>query len=310
MSVKPSIAVIVPCHNEERSIASVVAALRAALPEAVVYACDNNCTDKTQELARAAGAIVLAEPRQGKGNAVRSMFAAIEADIYVLIDGDGTYDASAAPAMIRLLLNQNLAMVVGRRVHLESGAYASGHLWGNRLFSGAVARLFGTTFTDILSGYRVCSRKFVKSFPSFAEGFEIETELTVHALTLRLPVREISTPYLARQAGSVSKLHKYRDGFRILLEIFSLVQNERPLAFFSTIGLSLFVLAIILAWPIVITFTQTHTVPRFPTAILATGISVSGFVSVACGLILDNVSRGRREAKLLAYLASSASIST
>ena len=232
------------------------------------------------------------------------MFAAIEADVFVLIDGDGTYDVISAVYMVRLLLEQDLAMVVGRRVHQDSSAYASGHLWGNRAFTGVVARLFGATFTDILSGYRVCSRKFVKSFPSFATGFEIETELSVHALTMRLPVREIPAPYLPRPAGSVSKLHKYRDGIGILLEICSLVQNERPLAFFSTIGCALFAVALILAWPIAITFMHTHTVPRFPTAILATGISVSGFVSIACGLILDSVSRGRREAKLLAYLAA------
>jgi glycosyltransferase involved in cell wall biosynthesis len=304
MTATLRIAVIVPCHNEERTIAEVVTAMRAALPAAVIYVCDNNCTDCTADRAREAGAIVRFEPRLGKGNAIRAMFAAIEADVYVLIDGDGTYDAASAPGMVRLLLEQDLAMVAGRRVHQDNSAYSSGHLWGNRVFTGAVARLFGATFTDILSGYRVCSRKFVKSFPSFAAGFEIETELTVHALTLRLPVREVQTRYLPRPGGSVSKLHKYRDGIGILLEILSLVQNERPLAFFSTIGCALFATALILAWPVVITFMHTHTVPRFPTAILATGISVSGFVSIACGLILDNVSRGRREAKLLAYLAA------
>ncbi len=310
MPATQTIAVIVPCFNEAQTIARVVTSMREVLPAATVYVCDNNSTDGTADAARQAGAIVRVEPRQGKGNAVRSMFAAIEADVYVLIDGDGTYDPMSAVYMVGLLLEQNLAMVVARRVHQDSSAYASGHLWGNRLFTGTVAWLFGTTFTDILSGYRVCSRKFVKSFPSFAAGFEIETELSVHALTLRLPVREIPAPYLPRPAGSVSKLHKYRDGTGILLEILRLVQNERPLAFFGAIGCALFATAVILAWPIAITFMQTHTVPRFPTAILATGISVSGFVSIACGLILDNVSRGRREAKMLAYLASSASTST
>ena len=304
MSATSTIAVIVPCYNEEHTIGQVVTAMRGVLPDATVYVCDNNCTDHTADRAREAGAIVRFEPRQGKGNAIRAMFAAIEADLYILIDGDGTYDPISAVYMVRLLLEQDLAMVVGRRVHSDSSAYASGHLWGNRVLTAVVARLFGTTFTDILSGYRVCSRRFVKSFPSFAAGFEIETELTVHALTLRLPVREIPAPYLPRPEGSVSKLHKYRDGTGILLEILRLVQNERPLAFFSTIGCVLFASALILAWPIVVTFMQTHAVPRFPTAILATGISVSGFVSIAYGLILDNVSRGRREAKMLAYLAA------
>jgi glycosyltransferase involved in cell wall biosynthesis len=296
------IAVLIPCHNEQQTIASVVEAFRSALPSAAVYVYDNNSKDSTARVAAEAGAIVRHEPMQGKGWVVRRMFAEIEADFYVLVDGDNTYDASIAPEMLTVASEQRLAMLVGRRVAASSGAYRPGHQWGNRMFTRSVAMLFGSSLEDILSGYRVFSRDFVKSFPAFSGGFEIETELTVHALTLRLPVAEIATVYKERPDGSSSKLNKYTDGTRILWTIFTLSKNEQPFLFFSLWSLAFLIASLVLAYPIIATFLETGLVPRFPTAILATGLTISALVLFACGLILDTVTKGRREMKLLYYL--------
>ena len=298
-------AVLIPCHNEQLTIASVVSSFRAALPSAAIYVYDNNSKDATARVAAEAGAIVRAEPMQGKGWVVRRMFAEIEADFYVLVDGDDTYDASIAPEMLGAAAEQRLAMLVGRRVAKSSAAYRSGHEWGNRMFTRAVAILFGSSLEDILSGYRVFSRDFVKSFPVFSGGFEIETELTVHALTLRLPVGEIPTVYKERPDGSSSKLNKYTDGTRILWTIITLAKNEQPFVFFSLWSLAFLIASLILAYPVVATFLETGLVPRFPTAILATGLTISALVLFACGLILDTVTKGRREMKLLQYLNAS-----
>jgi hypothetical protein len=276
------------------------------LPEATVYVFDNNSSDRTAEVARAAGAEVFRETRQGKGFVIRRMFADIEADVYVLADGDATYDASSAPTLIRTLLADRLDMVVASRRHESASAYRSGHRLGNRLFSRFVATVFGASFTDILSGYRVLSRRFVKSFPLMSRGFEIETELTIHALELSMPCAEVETPYFARPDGSVSKLNTWSDGLRILRTMVSLYRAERPLAFFTGIGAVLAAASVVLAVPIVITFLETGLVPRFPTAILCTGLMLAAFLSFASGLVLDTVTRGRREMKLLAYLSYAA----
>jgi len=296
------IAVLLPCHNEEAAIADTVSGFRAALPGATIYVYDNNSSDRTIEVARAAGAVVRTERHQGKGYVVRRMFADVDADIYVLADGDATYDAPSSPAMIARLLEEKLDMVVGVRVHREEAAYRRGHQTGNRLLTGVVGNIFGQSFSDMLSGYRVFSRRFVKSFPVLSGGFEIETELTIHALELELPVAEVNTPYYARPEGSASKLNTWRDGFRILWSIGQIYRSERPLPFFSAIALALAVIAIALAIPIVITFVQEGTVPRFPTAILATGLMLAALLSFASAIVLDTVTRGRREVKLLAYL--------
>ncbi len=299
-----SIAVLLPCFNEAATIGKVVRDFRAALPGARIYVFDNNSTDGTAAEAQAAGAVVRREPEQGKGYVVRRMFAGIEASVYVLADGDDTYDAAMAPVLVARLLDDDLAMVVGRRVHAEAGAYRAGHRFGNELFTRAVALIFGRRFHDILSGYRVLSRRLVKSLPMFAAGFEVETELTIHTLTLGLPVAEIDTRYQPRPAGSASKLRTYRDGFRVVWKIAGLVRSERPLAYYWSIGAALVAAALALAFPVVEEFLATGLVPRFPTAILATGMVLSGLISGAAGLILDSVTLGRREAKLLAYLAA------
>lgn len=297
------IAVLVPCYNEEVAVAKVVGDFRAALPEATVFVYDNNSTDNTAAVARAAGAEVRRETRQGKGYVVRRMFADIDTDIYVLVDGDATYDAPSARKLVARLINDRLDMVVGSRVHSDKCAYRAGHEAGNKLLTGFVGSVFGRAFNDILSGYRVFSRRFVKSFPVLSGGFEIETELTIHALELGLAVAEIETPYYARPQGSASKLNTWRDGFRILWTILQLYRAERPLPFFGALGLALAIAAIGLAVPIIITFVETHTVPRLPTAVLATGMMLVAFLSFAVGLVLDTVTRGRREMKLLAFLA-------
>lgn len=298
------IAILIPCHNESQTIAQVVAAFRAALPDAAVYVYDNNSTDGTAKIAVEAGAVAREEPMPGKGSVVRRMFAEIEADFYILVDGDGTYDASIAPRMVAQASEQRLAMLVARRVAGSASAYRPGHRLGNRMFTQSVALLFGTSLHDVLSGYRVFSRDFVKSFPGFARGFEIEAELTVHALTLRLPVAEIETIYHQRPGGA-SKLNKYTDGTRILWTIFTLCKNERPFFFFSVWSLLFLITSLTLAYPIFVTFLETGLVPRFPTAILATGLTISAIILFACGLILDTVTKGRREMKLLAYLNAS-----
>ena len=302
LSGQHRVAVLVPCHNEEATIAEVVGAFNAALPGAVVYVYDNNSTDRTLDIARAAGAVVRRETHQGKGYVVRRMFADVDADIYMLVDGDATYDAPSARTMIARLIDERLDMVVGARVDREEAAYRRGHRTGNRLLSGFVTHIFGQSFSDMLSGYRVFSRRFVKSFPVLSGGFEIETELTIHALELELPVAEVNTPYYTRPEGSASKLNTWRDGGRILFSIFQIYRSERPLPFFSAIAVALAIVAIGLAIPIFITFVQEGIVPRFPTAILATGLMLAAFLAFASGLVLDTVSRGRREMKLLAYL--------
>jgi glycosyltransferase involved in cell wall biosynthesis len=300
------IAVIIPCYNEAATIAAVVRDFRRHLPQADIYVYDNNSSDETSRVAEEAGAIVRLETQQGKGHVVRRMLSDIDADIYVMVDGDDTYDAAAAPHMVRMIAEQNLAMVVARRVHEHAEAYRPGHVLGNKLFTGAVERLFGRTFTDILSGYRALSRRFVKSFPLASAGFEVETELSVHALTLKLPVAEIDTEYRMRPEGSVSKLSTYTDGFRILYMILQLFRSERPQLFFSLIGCFLLLFSMVLAYPLFVTYLETGLVPRFPTAILATGTALSGLLSFCNGLILDTVTQGRREAKQLAYLATPA----
>jgi len=302
-SMSQTVAVILPCYNEEAAIAQTVASFRAALPEAAIYVYDNNSRDRTVEVAKAAGAIVRTERMQGKGNVVRRMFADIDADIYVMADGDATYDATSAPAMVARLVEEGLDMVVGTRVHEHAEAYRRGHVLGNRVMTGFLAGLFGRTFTDIFSGYRVFSRRFVKSFPVLSSGFEIETEISVHALELRMPVAEVMTRYGARPEGSTSKLSTYRDGWRILRTIITLFRIERPVLFFGAIGAALGLLAVLLAAPLVLTYVQTGLVPRLPTAVLATGLVILAFLNGFCGLILDTVVRGRREVRRLAYLA-------
>ena len=297
------IAVLVPCYNEETAIAAVVRDFRAALPDAVIYVYDNNSRDRTRERAAGAGAVVRREIRQGKGNVVRRMFADIEADIYVLVDGDDTYDAGAAPRMIAQMVEEGADLLTARRIHTEAAAYRPGHVFGNRLLTGLTALLFNVKLTDMLSGYRVFSRRFVKSFPFTAEGFAIETELTVHAVRLLMPMTEMDTRYKERPAGSVSKLNTWRDGFRILGTIAYLVREERPLIFFFALAFLFAATSALLGAPVVMEYWHTGQVPRLPTAVLATGLMVIAFLCSACGLILDTVTRGRWEAKRMAYLA-------
>ena len=303
----PRTAVLIPCFNEAAAIASVVRGFRAALPDAEIYVFDNNSTDDSARLAAAAGAIVRNETRQGKGNVVRRMFADVEADVYVLVDGDGTYDAASAPLLVEALLEGGNDMVTGVRRAAEDDAYRPGHRWGNRLLTGIVRRVFGKPIGDLLSGYRALSRRFVKSFPALSSGFEIETELSVHALELGIPFAEVETPYYARPGGSESKLATWRDGWRILVTIFNLVKGERPLPFFSAIAVVAAVPALVIGVQIWITYVETGLVPRFPSAILATGLMLTAFLSVVCGLVLDTVTRGRQEMKRLAYLNYAAS---
>jgi glycosyltransferase involved in cell wall biosynthesis len=298
----PRVAVLIPCYNEAASIATVVTDFQQALPNAVIYVYDNNSTDGTGEIAAVAGAVVRHEPLQGKGNVVRRMFADIEAEVYVLVDGDGTYDASSVAAMTDGLLRNSLDMVNGARVPTTDLAYRVGHAFGNKVLTGTVAVIFGDRIRDMLSGYKVFSRRFVKSFPALASGFEIETELTVHALELRCPIAEVDTRYRDRPAGSQSKLHTFRDGLRILRIIVRLVKEERPLAFFSASGACLAILSVVLAYPLFVSYIETGLVPRLPTAVLVTGLMILAFMSVVAGLVLDSVTHGRRELKRLHYL--------
>lgn len=297
------IAVLVPCYNEEAAVAAVVAEFRKAVPTAIIYVYDNNSKDRTVEVARKAGAEVRSETHQGKGHVVRRMFADIDADVYVLVDGDATYDAPSAPAMIEKLLAEHLDMVVGLRVDQSVAAYRPGHRAGNWMLTSFLASVFGEAFKDILSGFRVFSRRFVKSFPVLSDGFEIETELSVHALELALPVAEVPTPYYARPEGSFSKLNTWRDGLRILATIVRLYRSEKPLRFFTAIGVFLILVSVGLAIPIVITYVEEGVVPRLPTAVLSTGLMIVAMLAISSGLVLDTVTRGRREMKLLAYLS-------
>jgi glycosyltransferase involved in cell wall biosynthesis len=297
------IAVLLPCYNEAAAIAQTVAGFRAALPGATIYVYDNNSADRTVEVARAAGAVVRTERMQGKGNVVRRMFADVDADIYVMADGDATYDPASAPAMVARLAEEGLDMVVGTRVHEAAEAYRRGHVLGNRAMTGLLARLFGRSFTDIFSGYRAFSRRFVKSFPVLSSGFEIETEMSVHALELKMPVGELETRYFARLEGSASKLNTYRDGARIATTIATLYRIEKPLLFFGALAGLFAAIAVVLSIPLAITYAETGLVPRFPTAIVATGLIVIAFLNLFAGLILDTVVRGRREVRRLAYLA-------
>jgi glycosyltransferase involved in cell wall biosynthesis len=297
------IAVLLPCYNEEAAIARTVAGFRAALPGAAIYVYDNDSSDRTIEVAAAAGAIVRTERMRGKGHVVRRMFADVDADIYVLVDGDSTYDSGAAPDLVARLVEERLDMVVGARRSQVDEAYRPGHRLGNRLFTAILAGLFGRSFTDIFSGYRIFSRRFVKSFPALSRGFETETEISVHALELAMPVAEVVTAYGARPEGSRSKLSTWRDGWRIMRTILHLFRIERPVLFYGSFGLLLALVAIILAAPLAVTYVHTGLVPRFPTAILVTGLMILAFMSFMCGLILDTVVRGRREVRRLAYLA-------
>lgn len=297
------IAVLVPCYNEGMTISRVVADFRQALPTASVYVFDNHSQDDTISAARTAGAIVRSVADRGKGNVIRRMFADIEADIYVLADGDATYDASAAPEMIEMLARDGLDMVVGTRVAEESEAYRAGHRFGNRMLTHCVATLFGRTFTDMLSGYRVFSRRFIKSFPAHSTGFETETELTVHALELRMPVAEFPTRYGSRPEGSVSKLSTWKDGFRILLTIMKLLKTEKPLMFFSAGCVVSTLFSFWLAIPVLEEYARTGLVPRLPTALLCAALVLLGAILLVCGIVLDTVSHGRAEVKRMAYLA-------
>ena len=299
----PSIAVLLPCYNEAEAIAQTVAGFRAALPQAVVYVFDNNSTDGTDAVAAGAGAVVRKVRQQGKGHVVRRMFADVDADIYVMADGDATYDASAAPAMVAMMLAENFDMIVGARKSEAEAAYRPGHRLGNRVLTGLLQQLFGRSFTDILSGYRVFSRRFVKSFPVLSGGFEIETEMSVHALALRMPVGECITAYAARPDGSQSKLSTWRDGMRILRMMIQLYRTERPLWFFGAIGAVFAIAAGALSLPLIFTYMETGLVPRFPTAMLIVGLMIIAVLNFMCGLMLDTVTRGRLEVRRLAYLA-------
>lgn len=300
---EPRIAVLLPCFNEEAAVAQVIADFRRELPSATIYVYDNGSTDRTAALAAEAGAIVRTERLRGKGHVIRRMFADIEADAYVLADGDDTYDAAASPCMVAMLLGQHLDMVNGARDAAMEAAYRPGHRLGNAVLTGMVRRVFGDRVSDMLSGYRVFSRRFVKSFPALASGFETETEFTVHALELKMPIGEVRTAYRDRPTGSASKLRTWADGLRILRTILLLVKEERPFQFFALSGAMLLFLAIGLGVPVVLQFLRTGLVPRLPTAVLASGLVVLSWLSFVCGLILDSVARGRKEMKRLSYLS-------
>jgi glycosyltransferase involved in cell wall biosynthesis len=302
VSSAPSVAVIIPCYNEAAAIAKVVRDFRAALPCADVVVYDNNSRDDTARLAREAGAQVFAEPLQGKGHVIRRMFADVDADVYVLVDGDDTYDAAAAPAMVDKLLAERLDLVNGRRRETDAQNWRRGHRWGNRVLTGMAKRLFGDRLDDMLSGYKIFSRRYVKSFPALSTGFEIETELTIHALEMNMPIAEVDTAYRNRPEGSVSKLNTFRDGLRIIAMIARLLKEVRPLAFFSTIAALLAAFALLLAVPLAAEYLETGLVPRLPTAVLVTGMMIVAALSFTCGVLLDSVARSRREIKRLHYL--------
>lgn len=300
-----NVAVIIPCFNEEISIKTVISDFKKNLPFASIFVFDNNSTDNTAQLAKEAGASVYMVREKGKGNVVRRMFADIEADIYVMVDGDATYDASSCPKLIDELIENRLDMVVGAREHTDKAAYRAGHTLGNKVLTGCVKSIFGGNFSDMLSGYRVFSRRYAKSFPAMSKGFETETELTVHALELRMPYKEINTPYISRMEGSVSKLSTYRDGIRILKTIIKLYSSERPFLFYGLISIIFAFVGFILAIPLAKYFIETGLVPRLPTAILSTGLMILSAISFITGLILESVTIGRREVKRLIYLSIS-----
>ncbi len=302
----PKIAVLIPCHNEESTVGKVVADFRAALPDAEIVVCDNASTDATATRAAAAGARVVSQPLRGKGNAVWRLFADVDADLYVLVDGDDTYEAADAPALVARCLSGRFDMVNGARVPVDPGTSRFGHDLGNVALTRMVVAAFGHQFDDMLSGYRVFTRRFVKSFPALSQGFEIETELTVHALELRMPVSEVRTPYRLRPAGSLSKLRTYSDGLRILRTIFVLLKEERPFQFFGVLAVCFALLSVGLALPVLVEFAETGLVPRLPTAVLASALMIVAVLNFVCGLILDTVTRGRRELKLLRYLEAGA----
>lgn len=302
--MKPSIAVLIPCYNEAATIQQVVTDFRAALPAATIYVYDNNSTDGTAALARAAGAIVRAEPRQGKGHVVRRMLADVRAQYYIMVDGDATYHAPSAQLMLDLLVEHQLDLVNGRRMTHELTAFRPGHRFGNQLFSRLIAGLFRRDIGDVLSGYKVMSRRFVKSFPVCSGGFEIETELAVHALTLGVPMTEIETPYRMRPAGSASKLKAIPDGLKILRTIARLLKEERPLFFFGIVASILALAALLTAAPLFVEFAETGFVPRMPTAVLCTGTMVVAMLAATGGVVLESVKRGQREIKRLLYLQS------
>jgi glycosyltransferase involved in cell wall biosynthesis len=299
----PAVAVLVPCHNEEITIGKVVADFRAALPSATVYVYDNNSVDNTIGVAQTAGAVVRKETRQGKGNVVRRMFADIEADVYVLVDGDDTYDAAASAVLVNRLIEERLDFINAMRISTAKDAYRAGHRFGNWLLTGLVRQIFGRQFDDMLSGYKFLSRRFVKSFPAMSSGFEIETELAVHALELRMPSTEVATVYKERPPGSVSKLRTYSDGARIMMLIARLVKDERPLHFFGFSSLLLIIAALLLSTPLLITYLETGLVPRVPTAILSVALVIVGVLCIFIGLILDMTTKMRREMKRLIYLS-------
>lgn len=300
------IALIVPCYNEAKTIGGVIESFKTVIPNIDAYVYDNNSTDDTKVVAKAAGASVFSVNYQGKGNVVRKMFADIDADVYVMVDGDATYDAASAPKLIQELVDNKLDMVTGKRVSSETEAYRQGHRFGNKLLTGIVAKTFGKQFDDMLTGYRVFSKRFVKSFPATARGFEIETELTIHSLEQRLPVAEIDTPYGVRPEGSESKLNTYSDGFKILKVIFLLIKEEKPLQFFSTVSVLLFFSSLVLAWPIFLTYIETGLVPRLPTAILATGLMLLSFLTVVGGVIMEAIAQSRKESRRFQYLLHNA----
>jgi len=297
-----AVAVLIPCYNEALSIEKVVADFQASLPGAHIFVYDNRSTDNTAEVAARAGAIVRSEPWPGKGNVVRRMFADIDADLYVMADGDGTYDASVASTMVDRLLNDHLDMVVGTRMNVYENAHRKGHGLGNRIFNGLYRNLFGPLFTDIFSGYRIFSRRFAKSFPAISSGFEIETEMSVHASQLRMPIAEMPTKYGARQEGSESKLHTFRDAFRILKTFLLLFKEIHPARFYGILAAVLAAGSVVISLPLLLTYIETGLVPRFPTAILATGMMLLAAICLGGGMVLDSVARGRLEQKRLVYL--------
>lgn len=299
---QPRVAIIVPCYNEEAAIRTVVTDLRTALPDAIVYVYDNNSSDDTAQEAVAAGAVLRREPRKGKGNVVRRAFADVDADVYLMIDGDDTYDAAAAPTLVQTLLDNHLDHVLGVRTQVTDSAYRPGHAAGNKALTGVVGLLFGRTMTDMLSGYRAFSRRYVKSFPAISHEFEIETEMTIHSLHLRMPVAEVPVGFKDRAEGGESKLRTYRDGWKILKWILRVTRHERPVLFHGVIAGLLTLLALVLGVPVVLDYLDTGLVERFPTAILASAVATIAVLVLALGYLLDAIRHGREESARLAYL--------